>query len=413
MLNTLTFIAFLLLALPGHSCPHVEHSRSFPSYNDALEIARSNNERRVTRQVSAPAKTAITNVRVFDGEKLLPLSTVFIEGGVIVPYASEATVVDGNGGVLLSGLIDAHSHPVSVEHLENFASYGVTTAMVMGCYPYDICHSLQNHPGLTDIRFAGQGAVAPNSTHALLGAGVPLNETITSPSQAPDFIARQLEAGATFIKMIAEDVGSPTLSQETMNALVVAAHAKGVRVACHAADYSAVDRALTAQTDQSHHVPNDFPLNSSLISRFVAQNTISVPTLSIFLQFDIGGRPDGAHGFDVATASAGALNAAKVPILAGTDANNVPGPFSLAFGSSLHTELELLVQAGLSTVEALRSATVLAAQHNLLFDRGVVASGMRADLLLISGDPIANISATRDIQRVWIGGVEYTTVSGN
>jgi imidazolonepropionase-like amidohydrolase len=84
-------------------------------------------------------KTAITNVRVFDGEKLLPLSTVFIEGGVIVPYASEAIVVDGNGGVLLSGLIDAHSHPLSVEHLENFASYGVTTAMAMSCFPYDIC----------------------------------------------------------------------------------------------------------------------------------------------------------------------------------------------------------------------------------------------------------------------------------
>ncbi|KAJ7853460.1 amidohydrolase [Mycena leptocephala] len=363
-----------------------------------------------TNGISAPAKTAITNVRVFDGEKLLPLGTVFIEGGVIVPYASEATVVDGNGGVLLSGLIDAHSHPLSVEHLENFASYGVTTAMVMSCFPYDICDSLQDHPGLTDIRFAALSAIAPNSTHALLGS-VPQNETITSPSQAVDFVARQLEAGATIIKMIAEDVGSPTLSQETMNAIVVAAHAKNVRVACHAADYSAVDRALTAQVDQSHHVPNDFPLNSSLISRFLAQKTVSVPTLSIFLQFDIGGRPDGAHGFAVANASAGALNAAKVPILAGTDANAIPGPFSLAFGSSLHTELELLVQAGLSTVEALRSATVLAAHHNLLFDRGVVAPGMRADLLLISGDPIANISATRDIQRVWIGGVEYTAVA--
>ncbi|KAJ7887628.1 hypothetical protein B0H14DRAFT_3721419 [Mycena olivaceomarginata] len=409
MLNTLTFIVFLLLALPGHSCPHAEHSIS---YSDVLEIARSNNDRRVTRQISAPAKTAITNVRVFDGEKLLPLSTVFIEGGIIVPYASEAIVVDGNGGVLLSGLIDAHSHPLSVEHLENFSSYGVTTAMAMSCFPYDICDSLQNHPGLTDIRFAALGAVAPNSTHALLGTGVPLNETITSPSQAADFVARQLEAGATIIKMTAEDVGSPTLSQETMNAIVVAAHAKDVRVACHAADYSAVDSALMAQVDQSHHVPNDFPLNSSLISRFLAQNTVSVPTLSIFLQFDIGGRPDGAHGFAVATASARALNAAKVPILAGTDANAIPSPFALAFGSSLHTELELLVQAGLSTVEALRSATVLAARHNLLFDRGVVAPGMRADLLLISGDPIANISATRDIQRVWIGGVEYTAVAG-
>jgi imidazolonepropionase-like amidohydrolase len=245
--------------------------------------------------VSAPAKTAITNVRVFDGEKLLPLSTIFIEGGVIVPYASEATVVDGNGGVLLSGLIDAHSHPLSIEHLENFASYGVTTAMVMSCYPYAICHSLQNHPGLADVRFTGVGANVPNNTHVTMGiTTTPVNETITSPSEAHDFVARQLEAGATIIKMAAEHEG-PTLSQETMNALVVAAHAKGVRVPCHAEDYSAVDRALTAQADQSHHVPNDVPLNSSLISRFLAQKTVSVPTLSIIQQFNIGGRPDGAH----------------------------------------------------------------------------------------------------------------------
>ncbi|KAJ7273918.1 hypothetical protein C8J57DRAFT_1506036 [Mycena rebaudengoi] len=354
MLNTLTFIVFLLLALPGHSCPHAEDSSSFPS-KDALEIARSNNERRVTRQMSAPAKTAITNVRVFDGEKLLPLSTVFIEGGVIVPYAHEATVVDGNGGVLLSGLIDAHSHPQFVEHLEDFASHGVTTAMVMQCYPYNMCTSLQNHPGLTDIRFTGVSANVPNSTHAMAGIGpVPLNETITPPSEAHDFVARQLAAGATIIKMAAEDVGTPSLTQETMNAIVVEAHAKGVRVTRHAEDYSAVDRALTARADQSHHVPIDFPLNSTLISRFLAQKTVSVPTLSIFWQFDIGGRP-------------GALVRSTLQtILAGTDANNVAGPFSLAFGSSLHPELELLVQAGLSPVDALRSATVLAVQHNSL-----------------------------------------------
>jgi hypothetical protein len=51
MLNTLTFIVFLLLALPGHSCPHAEDSSSFPS-KDALEIARSNNERRGACNIS-------------------------------------------------------------------------------------------------------------------------------------------------------------------------------------------------------------------------------------------------------------------------------------------------------------------------------------------------------------------------
>lgn len=280
------------------------------------------------------------------------------------------------------------------------------------CYPYAVCDSLTNHPGLTDVRFSALSANTLNSSHALMLGLLP-NETITSASQAPQFVADQVAAGASFIKIIAERPDSPTtLDQATMDALVASAHAKGLRVACHAADYAAVDRALTAHVDQAHHVPADVPLNSSLISRFLAQETISVPTLSIFQNFVAGGvMPPSAYVS--ANTSVTVLKTAGIPVLAGTDANALPAPFALAFGSSLHNELELLVQAGLSSVEALRSATVLAARHNLLFDRGVIAPGMRADLLLISGDPIANISATRDIQRVWIAGLEYTNIAVN
>ncbi|KAJ7258070.1 hypothetical protein B0H12DRAFT_1015034 [Mycena haematopus] len=191
-----------------------------------------------------------------------------------------------------------------------------------------------------------------------------------------------------------------------MNALVDAAHARNVRVACHAADYSAVDRALTAQADQAHHAPQDIPLYSALIARFVAQKTVSVPTLLAFQEHIAAGQaPPSVYG--VANISVNRLYQVSVPILAGTDC--IPGTFGLA----LHNELENLVGAGLSTVDVLRSTTVLAAQHNLLFDRGIIAPGMRADLLLISGDPIANISATRNIQRVWITGIEYEGVVTN
>jgi imidazolonepropionase-like amidohydrolase len=345
---------------------------------------------------------------VFDGEKLLPQGTVFIDGGIIVPYAKGAEVVDGKGGVLLSGLIDAHTHPRSVDHLEALASYGVTSTIVANCYPNAVCDSLKNHTGLTDVRFSGTSANSPNSSHALL-LGLQSNETITSPSQAPQFVVDQLAVGATFIKIVAENKNSATtLDQATMNALVVSAHANNLRVACHAAEYAAVDRALTAHVDQAHHVPSDTPLDSSLITRFLAQQTVSIPTLSIFRRFVLDGvAPPTAY--TVANTSVTELYKAGVPILAGTDSNDTP--LALPFGSALHDELELLVQAGLSTVDALRAATVLAARHNLLFDRGVVAPGMRADLILISGDPIANISATRDIQRVWIAGMEYAGVA--
>ncbi|KAF7373822.1 putative adenine deaminase [Mycena sanguinolenta] len=399
MLTIKTIFIALIAANLGLCCPQSTHS-----IENGLEIARINNARRATRDIPEPKKIAITNVRVFDGEKLLPLGTVFIDGDKIVAHAEGAEVVDGNGGTLLPGFIDAHTHPASVDDLEALAANGVTSTMVMMCRPPAVCESLLNHTGLTDVRFAGMGAISPNSSLAAQFSIMP-NETISSPSQAPQFVAEQLAIGATFIK-IAEDVlTSPTrLDQPTLNALVDAAHAKNVPVACHAADYAAFDAALASHADQIQHAPQDIPLDSPLIARFIAQKTVSVPTLLIFqVHIARGDAPASVYG--VANTSVTQLYHAGVPILAGTDST------SATFGVGLHTELENLVGAGMATVDVLRSATVLAAQHNLLWDRGVIAPGMRADLVLISGDPIANISATRNIQKVWITGIEYEGVA--
>jgi hypothetical protein len=95
------------------------------------------------------------------------------------------------------------------------------------------------------------------------------------------------------------------------------------------------------------------------------------------------------------------LRAAHVPVLAGTDAPN-PGT---THGASLHRELELLVKAGLTPAEALAAATSVPAKQFGLEDRGTIAPGKRADLLLVDGDPTADIKATRKIAGVWKLGV--------
>jgi hypothetical protein len=92
---------------------------------------------------------------------------------------------------------------------------------------------------------------------------------------------------------------------------------------------------------------------------------------------------------------------AGVPILAGTDAPN-PGT---AHGASLHRELELLVKAGLPAEGALRAATSVPARAYGLADRGRIAPGLRADLVLVNGDPTSDILATRDIDAIWKRGV--------
>ena len=88
---------------------------------------------------------------------------------------------------------------------------------------------------------------------------------------------------------------------------------------------------------------------------------------------------------------------AGVPILAGTD--QAPD------GASLHRELELLVEAGLSPLEAIVAATSRpAAFLGLTEELGTVEAGKRADLVLLDGDPLADIANTRRIAAVVVGG---------
>jgi imidazolonepropionase-like amidohydrolase len=73
---------------------------------------------------------------------------------------------------------------------------------------------------------------------------------------------------------------------------------------------------------------------------------------------------------------------------------------------SLHRELELLNRAGLQPIQVLSAATMRTANLFGLTDRGRIAAGLKADMVLVRGDPTSDITATRDILRVWRSGIE-------
>lgn len=107
--------------------------------------------------------------------------------------------------------------------------------------------------------------------------------------------------------------------------------------------------------------------------------------------------------FSSAMESTSILHGAGVTILSGTDAITHPG-FEISFGASMHTELKLLVQAGLTPAEALTAATGNATEIFGLKDRGLIEAGKRADLVLVKGNPARNIEDTARVKMVWIGG---------
>ncbi|MFG1928667.1 amidohydrolase family protein [Cryptosporangium sp. NPDC048952] len=350
-----------------------------------------------------PTRTALTNVRVFDGRTLSAPTTVVITGRLIGGSAVGARTVDGRGGTLLPGLIDSHVHLRDLDTLSQLTRYGVTTALDMACWPPSLVDSLRRRPGRTDIRSAGVPATAPGSPQSQ-APGYPANGVVAGPDQARQFVAARVREGSDYIKVI---VDVPGLSQATLNALVSASHAAGKQVMAHAAANATVSEALAAGADMIHHVPLDSVLTATQVGQYATRRRTSVPTLTMMEGFAGLGVP----GWSYATArdSVAALQRAGVQILAGSDANVTPGvPVNPAFGVSLHRELELLVGAGLSTAAALRAATSVPASAFGLRDRGAIRPGYRADLLLIEGDPTADIRTTRNIQRVWAGGVEYT-----
>ncbi|HEY5016512.1 MAG TPA: amidohydrolase family protein [Streptosporangiaceae bacterium] len=366
---------------------------------------------------------AITDVRLVDGAGLSPECTVLIDNGVIsaiIPAASAVTtapgavVVQGRGGTLLPGLIDAHVHLLGLPDLERATQWGVTTMLDMGTPAMALTDSLRHRPGLADIRGSGNSASAPGGIQTTR-MGMPAASAVTGPGDAPRFVADRVAEGADYVKVIVEDpaiMGAAALDVATIGALVDAAHQAGLKVIAHATTAAAVRLATTGGADVVTHAPLDAPLGDEVTAALVASNTVVVPTLTMMRAVAAaasrGQLPTHGAGvsFDHARATVSAWHRAGLAILAGTDSNMAPrSPAQVPHGESLHEELALLVDAGQTPADALLAATAAPAAVFGLTDRGVIEPGYRADLLLIDGDPVRDIRATRNIRGVWLAGL--------
>ncbi|KAL3442791.1 hypothetical protein BJX65DRAFT_321166 [Aspergillus insuetus] len=375
----------------------------------------------------------LKNVRVFDGTAFTDCQSIIISEDKIGSGAEEpGEEIDCNGHFLIPGLIDAHVHLHHEGHLHQLARQGVTTALDMAMWSADRMNGLRGKKGLPDIRSAGLPATVAGSVHSCM-LPLPKEALLSHPDQAEAFVDKRIAEGSDYIKIIA-DVPGP--SQDLLNAVTAAAHLRQFMVVAHASAFTPFNMALEANVDLITHSPRDKVVSSNMAQRMVGNNVISVPMLAMMKASStrppIGAalgmmisKPsvlgaiirakrsgEGPQTYEHARDSVTAMYRAGVPILAGTDCHEEPNSFfDVKHGESLHAELELLVDAGLSTLDALRAATVLPAEHFKLLDRGVIAEGKRADLVLLRGDPTKDISATRGIERVWCGGIEYRSLA--
>jgi len=266
---------------------------------------------------------------------------------------------------------------------------------------------------------------------------------VTTERGAKQFVNRQVENGADYFKVMIEEgtvmnaPGLPLISEKVMKVAVDEAHKLGKIAIAHILTAEAAKTAMSIGVDGLAHLFIDRPswtaelvqsiadhgafvtpclvLNSSIIGnnacQFAHDERVKskldeqwVSTMcSCFHTFPQGKMEDNFHNVKD-------LHLAGVDILVGTDVS-VPVPYlgGLAHGVSVHHELQLLVEAGLTPEEALQAATSVPARRFDLSDRGQIKEGKRADMLLVKGDPLRNISDTLSILHVWKEGIQFFT----
>ena len=409
--------------------------------------------------------TAITNARVFDGQRVLPHDVVVIAGTQIVSVGGDvpegAEVVDAQGGTLMPGLFDSHVH-TSEEALALALTFGVTTELEMqGTNIGAQQTKIGDNDQVADVRSSGFGITPPGGHPSELfpegarpqgggrpgGGGradgeAPLMPFSTTPEEAVAFIPQLIERGSDYIKFMVDDgsveghPGLPMLDQATLNAGVAEAQRHGKTTVAHTLTVDATKMAIEAGIDGLVHLFMDQPHTDEIVSMIKDAGVFVVPCVvlnasmmgitgdavaddprvatrldedwTITLRSSFNRYPQG--NLNDVLASVKALHDAEVDILCGTDAS-VPFPFlgGLAHGASVHHELQYLVAAGLTPAQALRTATATPAKVFGLDDRGRIAEGLRADLLLVDGDPTTTISDTLNTRAIWRRGARLAT----
>jgi len=383
----------------------------------------------------------LSGARIIDGTGAEPVRgrSVVVEGGVITAVVDDARAPRGNGldlagYTLLPGLINCHVHlcfgaeadpvrPLREEPLaltaikallraRETARAGVTTVRDLGGREYvEIAARRAIQEGLID----GPRILAAGRPVCMTGGhGHWLGREADGPDDARKAVREQLKAGADVIKIIATggvmtpgvEPGSPQMTLEEMRAAIEEARKAGRRTAAHAMAATGISEAIDAGITSIEH---GVFLTEEIVAHMRRDGTFLVPTLNAPTAIAAGGLAAGIPQFMVRkseqvvpahVASFQLAHRAGVRIAAGADSGT-----PLNFHGSLLPELALMVKYGMTPLEAIRSATVTAADCLGLGEvTGRVAPGYAADLIAVAGDPAERIDALLDLKLVLVNG---------
>ncbi|MEK3834648.1 MULTISPECIES: amidohydrolase family protein [unclassified Paenibacillus] len=369
----------------------------------------------------------LTNGTVIDGTGQQPLHHASIEivngrFGTITQYSdingrighdSATTVIDLEGLFLLPGFIHTHAH-TSFKYIQNEPLHGYHTEYLAACLA----------EGITTIRDEGMTTAASiddvvTYTQQLEDANSPRiltsGKVFTAPGgyggQEPIGVGSAEEArlkvlevlgqGIHFIKTALEDgydpatAGLPQLNQEILEAICQEARSMGACVSAHVTSARNLQILVDAGISDAAHMVYD-RLDDQLIRQMVSGSIRIVPTLTVLQMFqDKFGAPLLEQGLD----NVRRFIQAGGEIGLGDDFIEETPPWYRA--GMPWREIQLLGQAGLSPMQIIVAATSTGAKIcKLEHELGTIETGKRADLLVVGGDPLADINNLRQVS--WV-----------
>ena len=394
-----------------------------------------------------PASFLLRNVTVVDGTGSAPVpgQALVVEGRRIVwigpvadaPSTAPENVVDGAGRTVLPGLINCHVHLTAdgapdlmaqtagdtVPQATLRAAAGAVETLMSGVTTVRDCGAADDV--VIELAKAIDRGLVPGPRVQAAGRVITMTgghgHFIGREADGPDEVRKatraEIKAGAAVIKVMATggvltQGVSPTqtaLLPEELAVVAQEAHNSGRRVTTHAIGRSGIHNALISGIDSIEH---GFYLDDELLDIAVAQGTFLVPTILAVDGITRNGTAAGIPGWVVEKAekeaakqreSFAAAVASGMKIAAGTDAGTPFNPHG-----DLARELALMVHYGLTPMQTLVAATRGAAENlGLAHELGTLEVGKLADLVVVDGDPVADITATGRVVLVVKDGVVH------
>jgi imidazolonepropionase-like amidohydrolase len=390
-------------------------------------------------------------------------------GGVEMTAPKGVVVKELAGKTVMPGIISAHSHlglladdaessgtaytrENVTSQLKQFERYGVTTIMSLGVNR-DLVYALRDEQragrlGGATIFTAGRGIGVPDGAPGLPAAPDQIYRP-ASVEEARKDVDELAAHRADIVKIWVDKVHGtvPEMKPEIYKAVIDESHAKHLRVAAHLYALEDAKRLVADGVDVLAHSVRDRVVDDAFVQEMKQHSVWYVPTFTVDESFFIyAARPEfmktkffqeaagpklmakfDAPGyvekvnqdvqtaqhkkdFEVAQQNLKKLFDGGVRVGFGTDSGALPGRIP---GFSEHRELELMVQAGLTPMQAITAATGKNAELLRATDRGTIAVGKRADLVVLDADPLTDIRNTRKIFAVYHDGNSIAELPGN